>query len=324
MNISYIAPAKLILSGEYSVCYGYPAIGVPLPLYLKTTWLKNILKYNDKDVFTINNKSYSYEQIKSIAQNILSNEAEDKLVIFTIYSLMQKFDFDLSGISLTIESDIPLSYGLGSSSAVIYSIASSLNNHYKWNLNKQDLINYSKKIEHFQHGNSSGFDLSIIAFKKPIFFQSNPSTNPPICEILDITIPKISIVFSGRSKNSTLECANHVKSLNLKEDFWKEYSIVTLEMKKSLMKFSSQSFINAIKKQHRLMMMLEVVPKLVSGFIKECEKIGGAAKISGAGAISDDNAGAIMVYFMDNQWQDFEILCKKYNYEFRYFTFERS
>lgn len=315
MNISYTAPAKLILSGEYSVCYGYPAIGIPFPLYLKTIW-----KYNDKDLFIINNKTYSYEQINNIAKNILLRDSSDRLIIFTIYSLIKKFNCNISSISLNIESDIPLSYGLGSSSALIYSIVNSFNQHYKWNLNKQDVINYSREIEHFQHGKSSGLDLSIISSNSPILFQ----TNPYICKILDINIPRIYIVFSGTSKNSTLECVNHVKNLNMKENFWKKFSIITLKMKKSLMKFCSKSFFDSIKKNHRLIMMLGVVPKLVSNFIEECEKIGGAAKICGAGAISNDNAGIIMVYFMNNESKNFEALCKKYNYEFKYFTFYQS
>lgn len=77
-----------------------------------------------------------------------------------------------------------------------------------------------------------------------------------------------------------------------------------------------QSFINAqhaVRANHQLLVNIGVVPERVRTFIEQIEAIGGAAKISGAGAIRGDAAGMVLV-LMENEAKLTQ-LCRQFQYE---------
>ncbi len=52
---------------------------------------------------------------------------------------------------------------------------------------------------------------------------------------------------------------------------------------------------HSIRANHRLLQKIGVVPTKVANFIADIESSGGAAKICGAGAITGDNAGVVLL-----------------------------
>ncbi|XVN42801.1 MAG: hypothetical protein RCG15_00340 [Candidatus Rickettsia vulgarisii] len=282
------------------------------------------LEKNSNNYFTIciNSLQISYTNIdlEKRAINLLTKsvkQEENDLIIIALNYFAQKFSLNFDGLTLNINLQILSNYGLGSSSALIYSIAQILNIYYEWNLSESEILEHSIEIEHYQHGKSSGLDLLVISSGKPLFYQKNNLVFSP----LTINSQEIAVVFSGKSKNSTAECLNHVNALNLPLSFWQEYTIITLKMQEALKESSNASFIELIKASHKLLSDLGVVPKKIMEFISYCELFGGAAKICGSGAVSGSSAGAILVSMPSKEGKlAFEQLCKKYNYDMQYFT----
>ena len=63
----------------------------------------------------------------------------------------------------------------------------------------------------------------------------------------------------------------------------------------------NQDFSDCIRENHRLLTHIGVVPEKVQRFVLEVERLGGAAKISGAGAVLGDNAGLLIVLLQEDE-----------------------
>ena len=62
---------------------------------------------------------------------------------------------------------------------------------------------------------------------------------------------------------------------------------------------STKDFQTLIQANHRLLVAIGVVPLKIERFISTIEESGGAAKICGAGAVSGNHAGVVLVVMED-------------------------
>ncbi|MEO0393887.1 MAG: hypothetical protein AAF213_11685 [Pseudomonadota bacterium] len=58
---------------------------------------------------------------------------------------------------------------------------------------------------------------------------------------------------------------------------------------------------DVMRKNHELLVRIGVVPQPAQDFVSAIEQAGGAAKISGAGSVTGDKAGVLLVYLPDTQ-----------------------
>lgn len=131
--------AKVILFGEHAVVYGKKGIGIPLKsLNLKACFVKEKIYESDHLVFI-------------------------KKLIEKTYSIN-------TNLYIKIESNIPISAGLGSSSALAIEVAKL----YSKTFNKIIDIKFIADIaENKAHNNPSGIDVNIILNSKSIIFQKS-------------------------------------------------------------------------------------------------------------------------------------------------------
>ena len=111
---------------------------------------------------------------------------------------------------------------------------------------------------------------------------------------------------------STGECVMAVKKEFGQSSIWNEFEEVTESFCQGLLDNNPAAIIAGIRKNHQLLTMIKVVPENIKKFIAEIEKFGGAAKITGAGSIAGDCAGAVLIYSSTNT----QALCQEYGFNY--------
>jgi mevalonate kinase len=234
------APGKIILSGEHSVVYGYPAIATAVNKRLSIT------KSGD------------------------------------------------------IHSDIPIGAGMGSSAA--FAVAMSALEIGKLDLEKINKAAY--KMEKTLHGNPSGVDNTVVTYGGFLWYRKESESFKVFKQIKAKTkLPKLYLLNSGKPSESTREMVELVGRKYKKEKLkttgiFKDIETVTKEMLRFLIGDSNPDLGKLISENERLLEKLGVVSNSARHLIRMIEKIGGFAKISGAGGKSS-GAGMVLVYHKD-------------------------
>jgi mevalonate kinase len=315
--INIITPAKLILSGEHAVVKGKPALLMAIPYFVNTS-----ISAHAKPGVSLSGQHKSWEDLINIEiqlqhryQSFVDNkiaitqvlQSPEELCWFSIIHILfhtHKIDYH-SGIKITLETQIPIGCGMGSSAAVIISLMQCINRYYQLNLSATTLYQYALNAENLQHGRSSGADIKTIIEGGILLFQRH-QTIPLTSKLFPFTI-----IHSGKPTSSTGECVARVNiSFPAEHVIWNEFERCTKALVEALEKQSITDVKNAIRENHRLLKEIGVVPEKISRFIEKIEQQGGAAKICGAGSVSGDGAGVVMVIHD----QDLTAVCEQFSY----------
>ena len=299
------APGKLIISGEHSVLKNCPAIAMAVDLFATTTISSHTpasvlfdlfnLGYKNSEPFSalrtlknrIKNEYHGFLTGNHSIRNVIKKPFE--LLQYTATNLLEAVKPTLDkGVRIHNKSEIPTGCGLGSSAAIIVSTNYGLAKFFNLNISDQQAKDLALEAENLQHGNSSGLDIHLSMYGGCVFladgnFHARPLSNLPL-----------QIIQTGRPTASTGDCVSHSQKLlaaNLCEKFQK----TTEQIDQALTTNDKKLLTKSIRANHRLLCQLEVVPKKVQNFVKQIEQLDCAAKICGAGSISGDNAGVILV-----------------------------
>lgn len=277
------APGKIILSGEHAVVYGYPAI----------------LAAVDRRLFVEVKKSKAGFEIIPQEGGTLGRYALEKIK----GNLKVK---DLRGLKIKIDSQIPIGCGMGSSAAFAVAITAAIFEFLRkpWKPEKINEIAY--EIEKKQHGNPSGGDNTISTYGGFLWYRKE-SEGLKIFRPLEVKeLPDFFLINTGKPKENTGEMVTMVKNLYLKfptriEELFRKMETVTKEFLRFLLKEESSDLKELIMANEKLLESLGVVSLKTRQLIQKIEKIGGAAKISGAGGVKK-GSGIILAYHKDPQF----------------------
>ena len=157
------APAKIILFGEHFVVHGTKAIlaAIDKRVTVTTTFTDNKTIKVNSELGTIEVPiSSSYEEVKSefrpfvyLANKIINSEQ------------------NVSGLEITIDSDIPIGVGLGSSSACCVAAAASISELFK-ELSSEEILNLSIDAEKTIFPDTSGADCTVCTYGGMIEYPS--------------------------------------------------------------------------------------------------------------------------------------------------------
>ena len=182
--------AKCILSGEHSVLRGVPALVFPLK------------KYTIEMTYTENQEYFDchFSGPQGISMNLLFwgllEEALNRL---------GRKRLDLKG-HLDINSSLPVGGGLGASAALCVGVGRLL---YEFNLiEEKDLFEFCRSLEDKFHEESSGVDIAISFYERPIVYRRNKE----IQIFKPQWFPSLYLYHTGE-KGVTAECVSKVKSL---------------------------------------------------------------------------------------------------------------
>ena len=197
------APGKVILFGEHAVVHGRPAIAAALSHGL--------------GVVVRRSEAHSRLNIPRWGRNGLVVEADPKKEVGTdavsrafrrALGLM-KVD-DKRGVDVTIDGELPLGVGLGSSAAFSVSLIRGLADYCGVRLTDESLRGHAHELESIFHGNSSGLDHSVIIQNECLRFHPR---KPPQFQSVKIGIGLPVVVAWTPRLGTTKDAVAHVAAL---------------------------------------------------------------------------------------------------------------
>jgi len=268
-------PGKVHLMGEHAIVYGRPAILAAINLRLAVTI--------NHQLSTINPKR---EEI-----TIVSVEPDD-YVRHVVEVVKEHFKLnELPPLKITICSQIPAGYHLGSSAATAVGVVGALTYFLKKTWNPQLINQLAYEAEKKMHGNPSGGDNTTVTLGGFIWFRRELEFLKSIWQLPFKPHPSLNHFFlinTGRPAEGTGEMVSYVrlrvqkfrvemqKLFNQNEEQVKR---ITVALKEG----DENELIGAIQVGERTLEGMGVVSKQVIPLIRKIEKAGGAAKILGGG-----------------------------------------
>ncbi|MEO8401733.1 MAG: mevalonate kinase [Gammaproteobacteria bacterium] len=317
------APGKLILSGEHSVVYGKPALAMAVNRYVVATATPQLLPLVSFDLsdlayehgLTFTALSRLKNRIKHKYQRFITGDFKIRDVLQKPVELAQ-FAFTLfletlnlkltQGIKIRVQSDIPMGCGMGSSAATVLSIVHAIAHHLRVDISPELFFRLGLEAENMQHGYSSGLDLRVSLHGGCILVHEG--------KIEQRNIPSLPmyLINTGVPKTTTGECVQHAAVHFKTNHIGDEFAAVTHAMDAGLQANNLAETNRVVRANHELLVRLGVVPQMVQHFIQDVEYLQGAAKICGAGAVSGDKAGVVLV--MTDDVKALAELCARYHY----------
>lgn len=297
------APAKIILSGEHAVLHGAPALGAAIQKYCHTRIQAlpsqihccdiHIPALQCSQTFTDSEITAIYHAMQSQHEQDYTQDQATNPLHFIVYALacfnQQYPQHGNTGLSITIETDIPISAGLGSSAACLVSLLRGLCQFYDMDPPNHELAKLAIKAENLQHGRSSGLDIYLSLLGGCLYMTPNNRQN------ITTPLPPITWLHTGTAESTTKDCVAHCKTkFSQDSSLAYAFSHTTQAIKQYLIDEPNETRLkHAIQQNHRLLCRLGVVSEYAQQLIQTIEQQGGAAKISGAGTLQGKGCGII-------------------------------
>jgi len=157
------APAKIILFGEHFVVHGTKAIlaAIDKRVTVTSSFTENkTIKVNSKLGTYETSDLSSYEEVKS----------EFRPFIYLANKILSS-NQNVGGLEITINSDIPVGVGLGSSSACCVAATASISGLFN-KLSREEIINLAIKAEKTIFADTSGADPTVCTYGGIIEYPS--------------------------------------------------------------------------------------------------------------------------------------------------------
>lgn len=327
-SITVSVPGKIHLMGEHAVVYGKPALIAAIDKRCRVTLtpredsrIQIISEQLKQDVvLTIDEvmeKTYhaqkSWEKFRaehdvSYLKDITKHPI-DYLIIAVGETLLYYGIPPKNGFTLSINSEIPIGAGLGSSAALAVAIASAITVFLEKDIEHARIHEIAVLIEQKKHGNPSGGDPATVRAGNLVWFRKESdilSVIQPIpFGVLDPLASNFYLVDTGSSDESTGEMIQAVREMyDEKIEFvgnvFNDLEKLTRDMVIVLKNNHEEDLIAIIKQGEKRLEHLGVVSDHVKQIIRKIEDSGGAAKISGGGG-KTKGVGTILVYHTDRK-----------------------
>lgn len=278
-KISYSAPAKVILSGEHAVVYGKPALVSAIDRRLTVTIIEGKSKHTD-------------------------NKMAEIILIVKKYLQDKSIPISEKNCHISIQSDIHIGRGLGSSGALSVAASASLMEFFTGReFSPEEINNCAYQIEKLFHKNPSGVDPTTSCFGGLIFYRKEFEFLKTISS-LHAKIPKeiaenLFLIDSGRPSETTADMVQQVGKLynnksKFVENIFQKIERTTKRMVVSLMKEDKEFFKQTITENESLLEKIGVVSSSTKKLIETLKSLG-VGKITGAGG-KKDGSGYLLFY----------------------------
>lgn len=163
IDISREFSSKILLFGEYSLMYGSMALSIPYNKFTGQLIIDKDYKFKDTHI----SQKYIIDYL-----DYLENHRLSELIN------VEQIKTDISR-GLIFKCNIPISYGLGSSGAVVASFYDAYARKKTDDFEK--LKNIFSEMESYYHGNSSGLDPLVSYLNKPVLVKENGNISTIEC-----------------------------------------------------------------------------------------------------------------------------------------------
>ncbi len=316
-------PAKLILIGEHAVVYGHPALvaAVEPRLHVRVRRGRPGVRLDLPDLRIDRRLDWSEigdatERARErwtafradptpAAYDGLRGSDPAAVVVAALGEAAAVAPPDSSeGLDLRVRSGIPAGAGFGSSAATAVGVVAAYLRHRLRPWDRDEIAALALQVERFQHGTPSGVDHATVLHGgivhavrrddaleiRPFSLRSHLAERLAVFDTgtpLDPTGAVVAAVRERRAQAPGRIGVTMARMERLTED---------LERLLAAERDDPQAVNALLVEAERCLEHLGVVPDAVRAVVERVERQGGAAKISGAGALRGDAAGCLLVH----------------------------
>lgn len=325
-SLTVSAPGKLILMGEHAVVYGRPALVAAIDLRLRVRLTRGNpgsvvlhlpglghlehLSWGEVRAYAAAARErWSEYALHPDPASFREMRGEDpahvvKAALGEAVGLLGEPD---GGLSLRIDSDLPVGSGFGSSAATAVAVLAGA---FSWMGAPVDLglvERLALEVERRQHGNPSGVDGAAILRGGVLWAHRGPSgLEIETVRVRSPLLARLRVYDTGMPPEATGAVVAAVRAR-------READPAGIEAVLDRIAAATVAFREELERQeedrdralHLLcqaqvcLEALGVVPEEVRSAVRQIEAAGGAAKISGAGSLAGPGAGSLLVYHPD-------------------------
>ena len=257
---------KIILIGEHAVVYGTKAIAIP---FFNTTCKVTVCNSEETEIDSLlysgrlENAPISMESIVSLINELIKT-------------------LKLPNLMYNIDSDIPISSGMGSSAAVASGVVEAVYDYLKLELSSKTRFHWIQFSERIAHGNPSGIDALTSTYNNGWLFQKG---NEPIK--FDAKLNCYLVVGQTGKIGNTKEAVSAVKWLIEEENKMHLIDEIGKEVEIAYDAYINQD-INSVSKAmnnaQRILHLLDVSSKEIDEMVDVAMLLGASsAKLTGGG-----------------------------------------
>ncbi len=266
-KVTVSVPGKIHLMGEHAVVYGKPALLAAVNLRMSVS-------------------------IEEASKDAIGDDIRD-----TVAFLMDQLKIkDQQSVKITIDSQIPSGYHLGSSAAVAAGLSGAVMYFFKTVWNPMRINELAYEIEKKHHGNPSGGDNTAVTMGGYVWYRKEMEFLRSIWQLpMKPTFTRFYLLDTGRPKETTKEMVALVGRKHNLQNIFDENETQTRRMAIALKTNDEALLLDAMKKGERTLERIGVVSDKAMNIIRGIEKSGGAAKILGGGG-KTDGVGYLLCY----------------------------
>ncbi|TCK07393.1 mevalonate kinase family protein [Marinobacterium mangrovicola] len=297
------APGKVILSGEHAVVYGAPALALAVDRHMRVFYepdrLPRLSWHAQERTHVLGLDKFAalrrrldshferYLRGELSITDILKKPAELAFYAVDMARMVSGLDAIPRG-SVKIDSDIPIGAGMGSSAALIAALL-KLFGHID---SDDELVRQVHHCERLQHGRGSLIDAATVCLGGLVRLRDGEYSRQNLSETG--LGEGWFWVFTGTPAASTGACVEQVRRGFEHSSIWSEFSELTTRFETALSE--GLPLCELVRANHHLLSRLGVVPAPLQRFAEQVEQHGGGAKIAGAGSVSGDSGGLMLVW----------------------------
>ncbi|PTC31962.1 hypothetical protein C9383_01300 [Pseudomonas palleroniana] len=318
------APGKVILMGEHAVLHGCPALAMAVGLHccarvhlrqdqqihvnspalgLSGDYHREALLRYTQQVREAWARYRQAPQQQHFAQ-VRGNDADHLLKCALGESLASFTQKGCRGLDLTLRSELPINAGFGSSAALAVCIPAALASLYKRRTTVSDLQTLAMTIERYQHGQPSGIDHTTALLGSIIEMRPGNRGEPCVIPLpagtAALHLAGAQLYHTGSARESTGEViAGTWDKLTGRNNPLLEAMRRTLAQFIQLLRTPRADhgqLLRLIRDYQQALERLGVVPESICQTVRAVERAGGAAKLCGAGTLSGEGAGCLLVF----------------------------
>lgn len=205
------------------------------------------------------------------------------------------------GVRVTVRSEIPVGRGFGSSAAVGCAVALAWLERAGESLSREELEALLLEVERRQHGQPSGVDAAAVLRGGVVWAE--PDSDGSDLRVESVSMPgtlssRFRVVDTGEPEENTGEVVSAVRERRERDPETVQAALerireATTAFRRLLERPAPEpgDAVELVRRCQRGLEELGVVPEPVRELVRAVEREGGAAKISGAGALSSPASG---------------------------------
>lgn len=325
------APGKLILLGEHAAVYGRPALVAAIDRRLRARFTRLAGPQVELVLSDLggHRERLSWPAVRGYAEaaggrwarfatggepgGFPTLRGDDpahlvKVALGETAAWLERRGYPVPGVRLAISSDLPVGSGFGSSAATAVAVAGGLCHLAGLAIAAADLEPLALVIERRQHGHPSGIDTAATLHGGVIWAERGPDGTlvHAAIELRSPHLARLAVYDTGAPPEPTGAVVAGVRALYERqperiEAVLDRLAAATRALRAELERADGEPGRPAelFRQSAAALAELGVVPGPVRELIRDIERQGGAAKISGAGSLAGPGAGSLLVYHSD-------------------------